>query len=361
MENIPKTSPKGLGQGATRLFAILGFIAVLGIGMWGSVQVARAVPGTLSNIAAAIVSLTSIFVPAGETISLSAPTLDVNSGESFVMTWTHAKKSVDGSYTFRYECADGVHFTSPSATGNNDTVFCNVPFNFLNTNNSITLTAISEKNRYADVTVFIDFTPNGANKATVTGKTTFTISNENLGTSPSTTATTTVPSTPSTPAKPTTPVTTTPHNNPGTPTSQTYPITTTTGPAASDPNGYVDLAANFIEVGTVDKTTGAFTASSTPSRSQRIAIRFSVQNIGTKTSPQFDFNAVLPTIPSSIFSSPMQKELAPGDRIEFTIGFDSFNPDQPDGVFTVNIDPSGRFNERDKNNNIAHYTIHTVK
>ena len=136
MENIPKTNPKGFGQGATRLFAILGFIAVLGIGMWGSVQIARAVPSALSNVAAAIVSLTSIFVPAGETITLSAPSFDVVSGQGFVLSWEHAKKSVDGSYTFRYECADGVHFTSPSSATENETIFCNVAYHFLNSNDS---------------------------------------------------------------------------------------------------------------------------------------------------------------------------------------------------------------------------------
>jgi hypothetical protein len=55
----------------------------------------------------------------------------------------------------------------------------------------------------------------------------------------------------------------------------------------------------------------------------------------------------------------MQQELAPGDRIEFTVGFDSFDPAKPDGIFTVNIDPSGRFNERNKENNIVKYTITT--
>ena len=326
--------------------------------MWGSVQIARAVPSALSNVAAAIVSLTSIFVPAGETITLSAPSFDVVSGQGFVLSWEHAKKSVDGSYTFRYECADGVHFTSPSSATENETIFCNVAYHFLNSNDSIALTAVSQKNRFIDVTVLVDFTPNGANQPTVTGKATLTISNQNLGSSPTTTgnATPTIPTTPTTPTKPTVP-----NNTPGTPTSVTYPGAITGGAAASNPNGYVDLVPTVIEVGIVDKTTGAFSASSTPSRSQRVAVRFSVQNIGTKTSPQFDFAAVLPTLPGHIFNSPFQQELAPGDRIEFTVGFDSFDPAKPDGIIIINVDPSGRFNERVKDNNIVKYTIHTVQ
>ncbi|MES2014252.1 MAG: CARDB domain-containing protein [Patescibacteria group bacterium] len=358
MENDSKKTSSRLGDAAVRALAIFGFLAIIIVGMWGSVQVARNVPGAFSSVAAAIVSFTSIFVPAGETITVSAPSLTVNANEPFVLSWTHAKKSVEGSYTFRYNCADGVYFNSPTVSGSETAVYCNVPFNFLNSNNQITLTPVSTTNRFVDVQVFVDFTPNGANRPTVTGQTALTVVNSANTTSPGTLSPATTPTT-KTPVT-TNPVTTTPRPvTAGPEQTHTYPVN---GSGVSDPNGYVDLTAQIIEVGVVDKTTGAFTASSTPSRTNnRIAVRFSVQNIGTKTSPEFDFNAVLPTLPSNIFSAPFQQALAPGDRIEFTVGFDSFNPDTPNGVFTVNVDPTGRINERNKDNNIVHYTITTLK
>jgi len=345
MEN--DQSKSRLGNTAVRVFAVFGFIAIIFVGMWGSVQVARNVPGAFSSLAAAVASFTSIFVPAGEVISLSAPSLSVQEGIPVTISWNHAKKSVDGSYVFRYNCVDGVSFTTGNAS---TTVFCNVPLNFVNENNSITLTPVSNANRFVDVQVFIDFIPNGASKATVTGQTTLTVENTAISTSP-------VVTTPTTPVV-VTPTPTTPRPvTPGTETRNTYPLT---GGGVSNPNGYVDLSVRIIEIGVVDKTTGAFTASSTPSRTNtRIAVRFAVENLGTKTSPQFDFNAVLPTLPSNIFSSPLQQELAPGDRIEFTVGFDSFDPGKVDGIFIVNVDPSGRINERNKDNNITRYTITT--
>jgi len=347
----------GKTGGVTRVLAIMGFIAILAIGMWGSIQIASAIPGAFSGLTSAIVSLTSIFVPAGETLTLSVqPSLSVASGNPLQVTWAHEKKTTDGSYTFRYDCAEGVYFTSPTPAGAEQTIYCNVPFNFLNANNAITLKAFSTANRFIDVTVYIDYTPNGANRPTVTGSTFITITNENLTGSPTVTTPTTTPSTPTKPTTPTTPRPTTPRT-PGQVSTSTYPIG---GGRVSDPNGYVDLSVKILETGVVDKTTGAFTASSTPSRSSRVAVRFAVENIGTKTSPQWNFNAVLPTIPSNIFSSPMQQALAPGDRIEFTIGFDSFDPAKPNGEFIVNVDPSNSFNEKREDNNIVKHVVTTV-
>jgi len=346
-----------------RILAVLSFLVVLSVGMWGSVQVAKAVPNAFSSLAAAIVSLSSIFVPANtsEQITLSTPALTVSSGEDLTVSWEHTNKTAEGSYTFRYDCANGVHFTSLSGATSDSTVFCNVPFHFLNNNNSITLTPVSGNNRFVDVTIFIDFTPNGISAATVTGSMVLTIVNENISASPGTIAPTTpTPTTPATVPQPKPTVTPTK----GTETITTYPSTpVTVTPPVSDPNGRVDLTAYVIETGTVNTTTGVFTASSTPKRNPegaRIAVRFAIENIGTKTSPQFTFNAVLPTYPSHIFSSPGQQILNPGDRIEYTLAFDSF-VDSDEGVFTVNVDPTGSINEPNKDNNIIHYTVKVVR
>ncbi len=358
MENNTNQRQGVAGQG-TRVLAILGFIAILGVGMWGSVQIARAVPNAFSAIAAAIVSITSIFVPADEIITVTTPSLSVESGKEVTLSWEHAEKSVAGSYTFRYNCADGVYFTSPAVNGSQQTIYCNVPFNFVNAGDSIVITPVSEKNRFIDIEVFVDFTPNGASTATVTGGTVLTVVNEKVSSSP-TTSNPTTPVTPTTPTTPTTPSTPTQPSTPtaGNPSTSVHVLGNV--PVGSNPNGYVDLTARVIEVGIVDKTTGVFTASSTPSRipfGARVAIRFAVENIGTKRAPQFSFNAVLPTLPSHIFSSPtIQQELNPGDRIEFTVGFDSF-VDADSGEITLNIDPSGRIMEPNKENNIVKYTI----
>lgn len=334
---------------ATRVFAVIGFVAIIGAGLWGTASVARGIPNAFSAIASAIVSLTSIFVPANEQITISIPSLTVLSGEEFSISWEHSNKSVEGSYTFRYDCANGVSFTSPTASGAPVTIFCNTPFNFLNSANAITLTPSSTENRFIDVTLHIDFTPNGQSTPTVSGTTLLTIANERVTGSPSVT----------TPPTTTTPTNTTPTAGPETSSIHVIP----TGGAVSSPNGAIDLSARVIAVGVVEKATGAFTASTTPNRAlstHRVAVKFAVENNGTRTSPQWTFNAVLPTFPSHVFSSPVQPALAPGDRIEFTLGFDSF-VDKDEGTLVINVDPTSSVNEPNKTNNILTYVVKTTK
>ena len=225
-------------------------------------------------------------------------------------------------------------------------VFCNTPFNFLNANNSIILTPTSAENRFVDVTLFIDFTPEGASTATVTGSTLITVVNDDATTTTGPTGTTN-----------TTPRTAGPEK------TDVKLITPINGSTPSNPNGFVDLRARLIEVGVVDKTTGEFTASSTPNTKmigKRVAARFAVENIGTRTSDQWTFNAVLPTFPSHIYSSPTQPALGPNDRIEFTLGFDSFEEDG-EGDLVVNVDPVNRINESNKENNVLRTTITVSK
>jgi hypothetical protein len=190
-----------------------------------------------------------------------------------------------------------------------------------------------------------------------------TVINEDLSTSPSVlTPTQNVPETPSTPVTtapttPTTPQTTTP----STPLPSSPEVIAV--PVVSDPNGQPDLVGRVIEVGVVNKTTNVFTASSTPnanSQEYRVAIRFSIENAGTKTAPQFTFNAVLPSFPPHVFSSAAQPELKPGDRIEYTLAFDKFT-NENEGMFTLNVDPSNRVNEPNKENNLVKYTIKVVR
>lgn len=237
----------------TRIAGVAGFVAIIGIGIWGSLAIAKNTPGAFSALASAITSFTSVFIPAGtESPAPAAPVIDE------------------------------VPATAP---------------------------VVTEPASPAPIV-----TPSPAPRAP----------------SPSTAA--------------------------------TYPVAGG-APAVSDPNGPTDLSVRILEQGVVSKDTGEFTASSSPNRADpmyRIAVRFAVENLGTRTSPQWTFNAVLPTYPGNIFSSPSQQALGPGDRIEFTLGFDSVI-DADTGVLTVNVDPAGSINESTKANNIIHYTVTSVK
>ena len=55
----------------------------------------------------------------------------------------------------------------------------------------------------------------------------------------------------------------------------------------------------------------------------------------------------------------MQQELRPKDRIEFTVGFDSFDINS-NGQFVVNVDPTGSIQEKNEENNIVKFTIVSI-
>lgn len=130
-------------------------------------------------------------------------------------------------------------------------------------------------------------------------------------------------------------------------------------PAPVKDIGKPDLAVKILEVGVIDKVTNVFTATTSLRSIDRIAVRFSVENLGTKETGSWYFNAVLPTYPSHIYSANSQVSLLPGDRIEFTLGFDSV--EKKDGnVVVINTDPANSIFEASEDNNIARVTIDGV-
>lgn len=328
-----------LAGSASRVLAIIGFLALIIIGMYGSVRVAQAVPGVFSQMAAAVVSITSIFIPADEIISVTVPSLTLQHESPVTVAFEHRNKSADGQYAFRYSCVNGVSM-SVATGGSTIPLTCNTSFTFEPFNNSITVVPSATAARFTDVEVFVVFTPESGTP--IIGSTLMTIENTSY-------TEVAVTPTPATPTKPATPA----------PRPQERTTIVVPQGRASDPNGYTDLTARVIEVGNLDAT-GAFVASTTPDRRSRIAVRFAIENVGTKTSKEFTFSAVLPTFPPYTYFSPSQVALGPGDRIEYTIGFDSFIQNVSSAEFIVNVDPTGGINERNKENNIIKYAV-TVK
>ncbi|MCH7529933.1 hypothetical protein IIB50_02335 [Patescibacteria group bacterium] len=124
----------------------------------------------------------------------------------------------------------------------------------------------------------------------------------------------------------------------------------------SDPDGFVDLSVIILATGILDKTTNEFIATSSIKLSDKVAISFEVINKGTRTSSGWTFNAVLPTFPHHIFHSKSQHALGPGDKIEFTLGFDSIAGVGEQEII-INVDPAGNINESTKSNNIVRVTV----
>lgn len=224
--------------------------------------------------------------------------------------------------------------------------------NLPNIGRGITQTTHSARIFLADVFLFSRKVPSTA-----------TTTNNNLtATSTLVIATTTTPvETPVTTYHP--PVTTRPSGTitAGVPTTHTYPgYSTSGGSVVSNPNGKPDLFVTIISYGTLDKSTNAYTATTTTiSRSERIAIRFEVWNKGDKTNPTWRLNGYLPTYPTQIFNSDEQQAINPGDKIEYTLGFDQMQ-DQRQNTVKIEVDPSGLVNESNETNNVAQIIIPTL-
>lgn len=326
---------------ANKTFAIIGVVAVLLVGMWLAVNAVTMAPRLASMLASAMVSMTSIFVP-GERIEIAVSDV-IENEKSFTLSWDHINKSEKGTYAFSFACAEDLYFTSSLSTGG-EIHTCNTPFQSASLKGNITLTPHTKSVKELETTFIVAFVPEGSTIASAESRIAATVT-------PKTTTGGTTTTTGSTNTTPTTPK---PPKTPGTTTTNTYTYTGTSTP--NNPNGIVNLRGKVIAVGVLDRTTGEFTASSSINIMSRVGVKFEVENIGTRTSSAWSFIAQLPTTPFHSFQSAAQIPLAPGDKIEFTLGFDSVEA-QKKVQFLLNVDPSSQTYDVDRSNNLVRHDI----
>lgn len=96
------------------------------------------------------------------------------------------------------------------------------------------------------------------------------------------------------------------------------------GPATTSVlSGLPDFVVNIDAIGYLTAASAdSFVASSTVPSGSRPAVKFTIKNIGTNKSGEWRFSASIPTQSSYIYFSPFQQSLSPGERIEYTLGFD---------------------------------------
>ncbi|MCW9054596.1 MAG: hypothetical protein OQJ98_01275 [Candidatus Pacebacteria bacterium] len=331
MKNFPKAELQQLG---VKALAIIGFIAILSVGLWGSVQIARLAPSVLSSLAAVATSLTSVFAPA-QTITIDTPESIVPTDSVYELSWSHRNKQSD-AYTASFTCRDGLSIQSPNTGGIYEEVVCDTPFAFSSTEGTLLIIPLLEGSDFVSVPVTINAVDTSGDTA-ASGSVTLTISKSGLGapTGGNTAGGNTL--------------------TPGEETTGTYEITN--GGTISNPSGLPDLAVHIIGIGIVEND-GTFTPIDTLTATDtKAAIRFEIKNIGDKTSDQWTFNAVLPTMPMYIFHSESQQALNPGDKIVFTLEFNQIDLAVHGGAITINADPTGSMKERNEENNIKQFPI----
>lgn len=344
---------KQIHESSMKSLSIIGLIAILAIISFGLV---KTTPAIIRGIASAAVSLSSVFIPA-EKLVASSDVYTIGSGDTFTLKWaleTSSATPIGGSYTVSYPCIDGVHLEAVGR-GSNDIIFCNTIFHFLNNDNSLALVGYSTKGATVNLPVSVYFTRNEESSPSTRANVTITITGETSADAVKL------------PVKTSNSGTNTGNTNTGTNTSavgtgglngtfQTSQIEQIPGTGlaqngVSNPNGNIDLTANILETGYINKETLAFVAAKEVKPDQRAAIRFEIVNLGSKAAKDWTFAAVLPTFPGYIFQSNTQQTLMPGDRAQFTLGFDSIIK-KTENEFIINVDPIGSVQETNKSNNI---------
>jgi len=133
-------------------------------------------------------------------------------------------------------------------------------------------------------------------------------------------------------------------------TTNTYQIS---GASVSAPSGLSDLVVNINAVGYLETTSvDSFVASSTIPAGSRPAVKFTIKNIGTNWTGTWRFNASIPTWTTYVYQSQPQQSLAPGDSIDYTLGFDRANAGA-DKIISITANFDRAVTESNTNNNNA--------
>ncbi len=163
-------------------------------------------------------------------------------------------------------------------------------------------------------------------------------------------ATSTAPvATTTAPVASTTPVVTKPTPKPVA-TGGTYTVVQGTTPTYS---GLPDLSAHIDVIGYLTSAdTSSFVGGGSVPAGERPAVKFTVKNVGTNWSGTWRFTASIPTRTSYTFKSDIQPSLAPGDSIEYILGFD--RPSKGSGqTVTITVNSDNTVQEANTNNNVA--------
>ena len=315
-----------------KTFAVVGFIAIVVLAAWMSIQIIRVTPSALS---AAVVSVTSIFTGGGEeTLELTLPTRVVTSGTSYEIAVIHDNADSDALHVFSYECVDGVSFTDEDG----EAIECSQAYRFEGA--SVTVTASSTKERYADVMITIAGETKDGNAIEDSALLTIVAASETDEDSEETTSGSNTSSGSSSNSGSSNTGGTS--YQPGTPTT----ITRQVEAPRSDPNGVSDLSVRILATGVVNKKNGkeVFVAMSELPDNKRAAVKFVVENLGTKTSDELTFTATLPIEGDENYEydSKDQAKLQPGDKIEFTLSFDEVVEDEDRATIEIDLDIDGK-------------------
>ncbi len=342
-----------------RSIIVLGMIVILLVLSFG---IFNLIPKTFSSLSGAAVSLSSIF-SSKSNLGFSIDKSTLKNNDKFTIAWNSEKTSAlsdDKKLYVSFQCKGGARVQYQTTDGEKQ-IYCNTLFPLPKDKKSITLLLQSDattaftvpftlsvrdtKTQKVDASESIDVTVD--NNQTTDNQPTENIDygysdtkNTNNSTSTKTVSTSTKNTTKGSTTRPTN-------------TSTNHTVYSGT---PINPNGKADLKITVTQTGIINSA-GQFVATDAIGTADKAIIRFQVENVGDNVSGGWYFTAQLPTTVQSDknYTSSLQQSLKPGDLIDYTLGFDSFDSSVAAAIIQVN--PNGSVNELNTANNAQQVTF----
>jgi len=304
MENVTENQKK---DRVLKSLAVGGFIGLIILIAWISIQIVSYLPTALSSLASLADSVYN-YKPV-ELVVVSNKTI-VNTEEALTISWNIPKQ--DGAFTFSYTCTDGVAIDMRTAEGGIQNLTCDTNYN-LGSVGSTDVIIYSEKNRFTDIQYVVGFIPDTADAPTATKPNSVTVVNPSISPIVIVDNELEIPAEPEVVLEEVVPEP-----------EVVKPITTTYEQhyvyeiPVSNPNGFTDLGAKLLATGSINSA-NVFVNTGSIDYNTRGAIQFEVKNFGTKTSNPWTFTTKLPN--DTTYTSGTQTALKPNERAVITLGF----------------------------------------
>lgn len=132
----------------------------------------------------------------------------------------------------------------------------------------------------------------------------------------------------------------------------------TTTPKTKEPlTGLPDFTVTIHSVGYLASTTADSFIATTTISGTRPAVSFTIKNVGTNVTGPWRWSIRIPTQMAYLYESTPQQSLAPGDSIDYTLGFDQANHGTQTISVTANFDKTVKESNQENNTASAIVTI----
>lgn len=307
-----------------KVLVIVGFLATIVLFLWFGAKMIALLSPSFANLASVTETMRE-YGPVND-LELQADKDIVNSGESFRASWNDTQQT--GEFIFSYECVDGVTVLVRDENERFVPIRCTETLTLPATVHGLFLSIDSRQLRFADVMLNLTFI-SSEEQITLVDTTQVTVINASVVGD----VTNTDGETPED-AIPDAAQSTTTETGDAAPPPQ--PQDTPVSPPQSSPNGYVDLAVTILGVGEVRNN--AFQVTAGLNGDGPNALKFDIENTGTKTSDTWRFFVDLPG--GTTFRSDVQAPLRPQEHAVIVLTFELEDIDSDSAQVSVEAEVS---------------------